>query len=185
MLDEMQKTISMAELAKNAEQIAKDIETASTVYRIRRPGHRPMVLMDQQQLESRIATAEFKARHPNWEQEIEEGRREYREGKCIPLDVVVEELGLAERPRKKSGSKAVGRATRPRRTKVVDALRVLAHAPHSGIALEIADFYMKVVIVRPRRWSYRLVYEICDRDLVLHDVDPPWRKRRAADLAPQ
>jgi hypothetical protein len=30
----MQKTISMAEVAKNAERIAKDIESAGTVYRI-------------------------------------------------------------------------------------------------------------------------------------------------------
>jgi hypothetical protein len=117
MLDEMQKTISMADLAKNAERIAKDIETAGTVYRIRRPGHRPMLLMDQEQLECRIATIEFMARHPNWEQELEEGRREYREGKCVPLDVVIKELGLDDVPRKAKRAKTVPRTSSARRSK--------------------------------------------------------------------
>jgi hypothetical protein len=59
---------------------------------------------------------------------------------------------------------------------------VLIVVPGSGRPLEIAGIFEKVVVVRPRRWSYRLVYEVCDRDLILHYIDPSWRKRRVSEI---
>ena len=66
--------------------------------------------------------------------------------------------------------------------RIVEGLRVLAAVPHSGIGLEIDGFYEKVVIIKRRRWSYRLVYELCGNDLILHYIDPAWRKRRAGEI---
>ena len=117
MLIDMEKTISMAELTRNAERIAKDIETAGTVYRVERPGHRSMLLIDLDYFDGRIAALEFMQMHPNWREEIEEGRREFREGKCIPLDLALRELGLDEPSPKTKRAKATRRSARARRTK--------------------------------------------------------------------
>jgi PHD/YefM family antitoxin component YafN of YafNO toxin-antitoxin module len=100
MLEAMEKTISMAQLAKNVERIADDIEAAGTVYRIKRPGRRAIVLIDQQYFESRLATLEFMQRHPNWKQELEEGRRQYQAGLYLPYEQIRKELGLDESGRK-------------------------------------------------------------------------------------
>jgi hypothetical protein len=101
MLEAMEKkTISMAQLAKNAERIADDIEAAGTIYRIQRPGRRAMLLIDHQLFESRLATLDFMRRHPNWEEELEESRRQYEAGLFIPYDQIRKELGLDESGRK-------------------------------------------------------------------------------------
>jgi PHD/YefM family antitoxin component YafN of YafNO toxin-antitoxin module len=91
-LDEMPKTISMSQLAKNAERIANDVETANTVYRIKRPGRPTMLLVSDAYMKSLKATVDFMARHPNWEAELEEGRDELAEGRAIPLEVLVAEI---------------------------------------------------------------------------------------------
>jgi hypothetical protein len=88
-LDDMEKTISMSQLAKDPERIARDIEKAGTVYRIRRPGRRSMMLVDQDYLEDQLAMYAFLARHPNLEQELEQGRRDFLDGKCIPIEDVM------------------------------------------------------------------------------------------------
>jgi hypothetical protein len=116
MLDDMEKTISMSTLAKNTERIAKDIEKAGTVYRIRRPGRRSMLLVDDSYLERWRATCEFIAQHPDWEREMAEADREYAEGKYIPLEVVLKELGLDEvRTKAGRGKTARARSTGRRR----------------------------------------------------------------------
>jgi hypothetical protein len=117
MLEAMEKTISMAQLAKNPERIADDIEAAGTVYRIKRPGRRTMMLVDHQYFESRLATLEFMQRHPNWKQELEETRREYDAGLCIPLEQILAERGLAEAARNIEGKSTVRRASGSRRTR--------------------------------------------------------------------
>ena len=105
MLRAMEKTISLTELERNAERIAKDIEVANTVYRIKRPGHRSMMLIDHQYFESWVATIDFVQRHPNWEAEMEEGQRDILEGRGIPLEVAIKELGLEGRYPKPTRSK--------------------------------------------------------------------------------
>lgn len=98
MLEAMEKkTISMAQLAKNTEQIADDIEASGTLYRIRRPGRKTMLLMDTEYFESWVATVEFMQDHPNWRSELEQSERDYRAGLYIPYDQLRKELGL-DRP---------------------------------------------------------------------------------------
>ncbi|NVB78674.1 MAG: hypothetical protein HOV81_09795 [Kofleriaceae bacterium] len=91
MLDEMQKTISMAELAKNAERIAKDIETAGTVYRVKRPGHRAMLLMDDAYFEGWKAVIELMQR-ANWRDEWARSEAELAQGRGRELSEVLAEL---------------------------------------------------------------------------------------------
>src|SRR5436190_13071283 len=93
-LDPMPKTITLAQLATQAEQIATDIENAGTVYRIERPGHKSMVLVDSDYHERWRATCEFIAQHPDWERELAVADAQYRAGKFLSLETVMSELGL-------------------------------------------------------------------------------------------
>src|SRR5262245_33823909 len=114
MLEAMEKTISMAQLAKNTEQIAKDIETSGTLYRIKRPGRKTMLLMDKEYFDGWVATLEFMQDHPNWRAEIEQGRREYEAGLFIPYEQVRKELGLVEPARKAKRRRTARGAARSR-----------------------------------------------------------------------
>ena len=114
MLESMEKTISMAQLAKNTEKIARDIETSGTLYRIKRPGRKRLVLVDDDYFDRYIATLEFFALHPNWKEELEQGRREYEAGLFVPWEHVRKELGLAEPRRKAKRDRSARRTTRDR-----------------------------------------------------------------------
>jgi hypothetical protein len=115
MLADMKKTISMADLARNTERIAKDIERQGIVYRIKRPGRRTLLLMDKKYFDDQLFWSEFVARHPNWEQEMEENRRALREGRCITLEQFLQERGLADpQPQPRRAASTRGRL-RPRR----------------------------------------------------------------------
>lgn len=63
-LEEMAKpkTISIRELAKNAERIASDIDSSHTSYRIERPGGNTLMLIDAQELEIARLAVMAKAR---------------------------------------------------------------------------------------------------------------------------
>lgn len=119
MLDEMQKTISMSDLTRHAERIAKDVETARTVYRIKRPGKSSMLLVHAGYFEDQLTTLEFIAQHPNWREELERGHREYLEGKSVSLEDVCRELGIeippAHAKRRKGSRRAPKRRKTPRR----------------------------------------------------------------------
>lgn len=57
---------------------------------------------------------------------------------------------------------------KPAARRVVEALRILAGAPRSGLPYPtdspFRGLYYKTIVVRARRWSYRLTYEIGDGD---------------------
>jgi hypothetical protein len=128
MLDEMKKTISMAQLAKNVERIATDIERTGTVYRIRRPGHRSMLLVDRDYIEGLKVVAELDAMHPRWREEIVEGRREVAQGHGIPIEVALAELGLADPA---AHPKRLGKARKPSRSRRAKGRARGAHAARS------------------------------------------------------
>lgn len=114
MLDAMEKTISMAQLAKNTEEIARDIETTGTLYRIKRPGRKRLVLVDDHYFERWAATIEFMVQHPNWKEELAQADREYEAGLYIPFEQMLAERGLAEPGRKAKRKSTVRRASRGR-----------------------------------------------------------------------
>ena len=117
MLEDMEKTISMAELTRNADRIVRDIERGGVVYRIKRPGRRTMLLMDKQHYENQLWWSEFVARHPNWKEEMDEARRDLVAGRLIPLDVFLKERGLDGPVHTPKRRRAVRRASRDRRKK--------------------------------------------------------------------
>jgi PHD/YefM family antitoxin component YafN of YafNO toxin-antitoxin module len=127
MLLDMQKTISMSTLAKDAERIAKDIEARKTLYRVKRSGGRDMMLMDRDYYESWIATVEFITQHPNWKEELEEGDRQHRNGECRLLEDVLKELGIEvpapHAPRGATARKASRSGKKPRRQRARHAPR--------------------------------------------------------------
>jgi hypothetical protein len=111
-----QKTISMRDLAKHAERIAKDIEVSGTVYRIKRRGHRPFVMVDSEYIESLIATIEFMTAHPNWKAEMAESKKELAEGRYITLDQFQQKYGLDADGRPNAASRSPTRGHAGRRT---------------------------------------------------------------------
>jgi PHD/YefM family antitoxin component YafN of YafNO toxin-antitoxin module len=117
MLEDMQKTISIAQLSRNAEEIVKSVERDGTVYQVKRPGRRAVLIMDKQQFEDRLFWLEFELRHPNWREEMDEARRLLAEGKLKTLDQFLEERGLAEAAHSRKRGGAVRRATHSRREK--------------------------------------------------------------------
>jgi hypothetical protein len=90
MLDQMQKTISLAELLADHKRFARDIKKSGTVYRVREPGRRKLALLDSHYMERVEATVEFLAAHPNWKTEFEQQDR----GPWYDLEDVIAELGL-------------------------------------------------------------------------------------------
>jgi PHD/YefM family antitoxin component YafN of YafNO toxin-antitoxin module len=98
MLDEMEKTISMAQVKKDVEGVFASAEASRAFYRITRRGHRTMVLVDEEYLDDWIAMIELVAHHPNWQELIEEGERELRQGRAHELHDILKELGLERSP---------------------------------------------------------------------------------------
>jgi hypothetical protein len=119
MLDDVKKTISLAKLAKHAEQIADDIERSGTVYRLTRRGHQPILLVPHDYARSVAATAAFKRRHPAWRAELEQDDRALRTGQTVTLEELTTELGI----RTAADSHAEGQARAPRRRNVARRTR--------------------------------------------------------------
>lgn len=115
MLVDMQKTISMSTLAKDAERIAKDIETRKTLYRVKRTGGSDIMLMDRDHYEGWIATVEFVMQHPNWRDELEEGDRQYRNGEWRLFEDVLKDLGIEVPAPQASRREAARRTARGRK----------------------------------------------------------------------
>jgi PHD/YefM family antitoxin component YafN of YafNO toxin-antitoxin module len=116
MLEDMEKkTISVSELAKNAERIARDVDASGTVYHIKRRGRSGMLLMDHDYYLAWRDAIELMQR-PNWREELEQSRRDFAAGRYRDLEDVVKELGLdrAAQPRRRA---AASRPARPGRTK--------------------------------------------------------------------
>jgi PHD/YefM family antitoxin component YafN of YafNO toxin-antitoxin module len=113
MLEEMRKTISLAQLAKDPERIARDIDSSGAVYYVKRPGHRPMLLMDEEYFEGWRVVIEL-MQQPNWREELEQSRRDFAAGRYRDLEEVVKELGLdrpAQPRRRRSAPRASGART--------------------------------------------------------------------------
>lgn len=76
----------------------------------------------------------------------------------------------------------------PAARRVLSALRALEAAPRSGLAYPpetaFRDLFYKNVVVQPRRWSYRITYEVRDDGIWILLLHPPWRVVTRADLTP-
>lgn len=111
-----EKIISMAQLVKNTEQIARDIETTGTRYRIKRPGGKQgMLLIDAEYYESWRAAIEL-MKQPDWRAQWDRARQERTTGLGRTVDELAQELGL-DRPAQPKCRSATTRAAPPRRTK--------------------------------------------------------------------
>jgi hypothetical protein len=89
----MQRVISLSELVRNADKIAEDLGTQQTVYRVRSAHGRGMVLLDEDYYEGWIAAIEL-MQQPDWKETLEQGQRDIAEGRTIPLEKVLRDLGL-------------------------------------------------------------------------------------------
>lgn len=67
---------------------------------------------------------------------------------------------------------------RPAAQRVVRALRLLQATPKLGRAYpddsEFRGLFYKIVVVRARRWSYRVTYQIRADELVVMYLYPSW-----------
>ena len=75
----------------------------------------------------------------------------------------------------------------PAAPKVVEALRILESVPNSGRRYpddsEFRGLHYKIVVVRARRWSYRITYEILRNEVVVFYLYPSWYPSTHTDLA--
>jgi mRNA-degrading endonuclease RelE of RelBE toxin-antitoxin system len=75
----------------------------------------------------------------------------------------------------------------PAARKVVEALRVLEAVPNSGRRYpddsEFRGLHYKLIVVRARRWSYRITYEIRPNQVVVFYLYPSWYPSTHPDLA--
>src|SRR5437879_2654285 len=102
MLDQMHKTISMADLLADHERIAREMKRTGTVYRVKEAGRRRLTIIDALYLERVKATIEFRSAHPNWREELAQSKREFAAGSYWDLDDVMRERGLETRPPKET-----------------------------------------------------------------------------------
>lgn len=76
---------------------------------------------------------------------------------------------------------------RPAARRVVEALRLLGGAPRSGRPYppdsELRGLFYKVIVVKLRRWSYRITYEIRGEAIVVYFLHPSWYPATHLDLA--
>lgn len=101
-LDEMPKlkTISIRELSMNAERIATDIDSSGRTYRIKRRGHRTLVLIDEGELQLLEESLDFMFENPRWQDEFnrlaQTGRARIglEDGPSITLEQFLQERGL-------------------------------------------------------------------------------------------
>lgn len=115
MLDEMRKTISMAELAKHAERIADDINASGTIYCIERRGKAGVMLMDANYYEGWRVAIELMQR-ASWREEWAEARLAAERGEGRKLEEVAKELGL-DRSDRSRRRRPASRASTPRSAK--------------------------------------------------------------------
>ena len=75
----------------------------------------------------------------------------------------------------------------PAARRVVSALRLLQAAPKLGRPYpqdsEFRGLFYKVVVVRARRWSYRVTYDLRSNELVVLYLYPSWYPVTHLDLA--
>ena len=114
----MEKIISVTDLARNADSIAREVSTEGTVYRITRGGRGAMVLVDQEYFDGWMAAIEEMQR-PDWREVLAETKRDVAAGRMRSLDDYVKERGLegAQGSAHTSGRKPARRASRTRRKK--------------------------------------------------------------------
>ena len=90
MLDDMEKTISMAAFAKNPEGVVTAVESGDARYRIK---GRNAILVDREyfaMMEDWVVASELVV----WKDHIEQGLREAKAGKGRDLREVLQEIGL-------------------------------------------------------------------------------------------
>ncbi len=97
----MQRIISVTDLVRNVAQIAREVESEGTVYRITRAGRGSMVLVDNEYFDAWMAAID-EMRRPDWRETLAQGRRHAAAGRGRSLDVVAKELGLERSPDPKS-----------------------------------------------------------------------------------
>lgn len=115
MLAEMRKTISMAELAKNPESVAKDIDASGAVYYIKRPRKPQMLMMDAEYFEGQQAIMRL-LRDPHWGPLLQQAQRDFEAGRGITLDELEAELDR-DRPAQSRRRRSTSRDVRTGRTR--------------------------------------------------------------------
>ena len=74
----------------------------------------------------------------------------------------------------------------PAARRVVEALRILQSVPNSGRPYPddspFRGSFYKTVVVRARRWSYRITYDVIGNDLWVRYLYPSWYPLTHPDL---
>jgi len=110
------KPISLARLARDTAKIVDEISSRGAVYYVSRPGgHSAVLLINEDHFETLRLQLEI-ARNPKLREEIDQGRRDFAEGRYRTLDEIEKELEL-DRPAPPRRRGAAKRSARTRRAK--------------------------------------------------------------------
>jgi len=115
------ETISMRELSMNAERIATDIDSSGRKYRIKRRGHRTLVLIDEGELQLLEESIDFMFENPQWQDEFNRLARNGRtrigldDGPSITLEQFLRDRGLDADGRRSPNRRKTARPVTRRR----------------------------------------------------------------------
>lgn len=96
--------LTISEARKKLFKIADDVIKTSRHYTLTDRGKPKVVLMSAEEFESWEETLEVMRDFPDLKKDIEEAERDYKSGKCVPLEDVLREEGfllIADKPKKK------------------------------------------------------------------------------------
>jgi len=126
MLENVEKTISIASLIRNMDRVIRDVGDSKVIYRITRGNRSPMMLVDEEYLRSWLALVEDMQR-PDWPSDWQKEERDIAEGRLQELDSVLRALrrdrrahahrsDVARRPTRARTRKGRGGTARSRRS---------------------------------------------------------------------
>ncbi len=89
------KTISLTEARKRIFEIAEDVQRPDTHYVFTENGRPKAVMMSVEEFEGWQETVDVVLHNPNIFEEIAEAEQDFREGRTIPFETVLAEMGFA------------------------------------------------------------------------------------------
>lgn len=91
---DVKTTLPISEARKRIFELARAVQRPGTHYTLTAKGRPKAVMISAEEFESLIETIEVYRQFPNLDRDFQQARRELKEGRTVPLDVLLEEAGM-------------------------------------------------------------------------------------------